>query len=311
MPAVRARLALSISLLAGTLLGAGCYRPSFEDCALTCSTSQICPDDLHCIAGLCRLSETPGACPAPRPDADVSTPDAPPGTPDADVADAPPGTPDARPVDAAMPPDASTMCTTCDPVAQSCCETGLACDLSAAGEAFCRGASVTGSTQGIPCTIGSECARGYTCVAPDGTAVTGDTTCHEFCTVDSMCGGQGGFCDVKVAGTGIEACTTTCDPATSTGCQTGFSCTPARAADGSRWHTDCRRVTQSGSQGTACTIDEQCRKGLICAASVQKCEKLCNVNAPGNSACGGGTSCVALDPTAVFNGIPWGACLPN
>ena len=304
MSAARA-LALSILLLSAALLVAACYRPSFEDCALTCSTSNLCPDDLHCVAGLCRLSATPGACPAPEPDADVSAPDA------SDAPDAPPGTPDASPADATLAPDADTMCTTCDPVTQSCCESNLACDLSAAGEAFCRGSSPTGSTQGIPCTIGSECAGGYTCVAPDGTAVTGDTTCHEFCAGDATCGGQGGFCDVKVAGTSIKACTTTCDPASSTGCQTGFSCTPARAADGSRWHTDCRRVTSSGVQGAPCVIDEQCRKGLICAASVQKCEKLCNVATPGNSACGGGSSCVALDPSAVFNGIAWGACLPN
>jgi hypothetical protein len=291
MPGSLVRCAIALIFLAG----AGCYRPAFEDCALTCGQSALCPDDLECVAGLCRTAGHAGAC--PDPDGGAIVADAPPGTPDA-----PPGTPDAADL-----PDASTMCTTCDPVTQSCCEATLACDLSAAGEAFCRGVGA-GSTQGIPCTVGSECARGYSCVGPDGAATTGSTTCHEFCDADGDCGGQGGLCDVRVAGTAVKACTTTCTPISQVGCQLTFACTPALAADGSRWHTDCRRVG-AGSQGNACTSNEECKRNLICAGSPKRCTKVCEMGAAGGNACIGQSTCTRLGTGATFGGVEYGACL--
>jgi hypothetical protein len=304
-PLVRCAIALIF------LVGAGCYRPAFEDCALSCGPGALCPDDLQCAAGLCR-TDPHAACPGH----DGGAVDAPPGTPDAaPLPDAPPGTPDAAPLpdappgtpDAAPLPDASTMCTTCDPLTQSCCEATLACDLSASGDAFCRGVGA-GSTQGIPCTVGSDCARGYSCVATDGSARLAATTCHEFCAGDGECNGQGGFCDVRVAGSAVKACTTTCTPITHVGCQTAFACTPALAADGSRWHTDCRR-TGIGAQGATCTGNEECRRGLICAGSPKICTKVCRMDAPGNSACSGGSTCKRLGTGAVFGGVEFGACL--
>jgi hypothetical protein len=303
-----ARGAIALIFLAG-LTGAGCYRPAFEDCALTCTGGTGCPEDLTCRDGFCRVGTIESACPvgadASTIDAPVPVPDAPPGTPDATpLPDAPPGTPDA-----ALPPDASTMCNVCDPVEQSCCTDPPACDLSASGQPFCRSVGA-GSTQGIQCNIGSECAAGYSCIAPDGLATTNATTCHEFCDDDADCSGQGGFCDVPVAGTAVKACTTTCTPISHVGCQLAFACTPALSADASRWHTDCRRVGL-GAQGSACTADDQCRRNLICAGGASKiCTKVCRMDAPGGSGCNGASgSCTRLGTGAIFGGVEFGACL--
>ena len=47
-------------LLAALVLSA-CYTPSFDDCQLKCSEG-ACPDDLRCVAGMCRLAGTSGEC---------------------------------------------------------------------------------------------------------------------------------------------------------------------------------------------------------------------------------------------------------
>src|SRR6266540_834197 len=107
------------------LASVGCYRPAFEDCAIACGADTLCPDDLHCVAGVCRIDPQPAEdCPGPTPDGAVTP------APDASTSPVP---------DAAPPPDVNPLapdagpCQTCDPVAQTCCAPGMACDLGGGG----------------------------------------------------------------------------------------------------------------------------------------------------------------------------------
>ena len=289
MPGWLARCAITLILLAAT----GCYRPAFEDCALTCGPGGLCPDELHCVDGLCRTEANPGACPVVADGGAV--PDANTLAPDARTVDANPGD-----------PDASTC--TCDPLSQSCCEPAEACDLAVAGTPYCRAVS-NALTQGQQCNVAAQCARGLSCVAPDGTFTVGASTCHAFCDTNDDCAGEGGLCDVPFTGSGVKACTTRCDPLDHTGCQALFACTPALAADGQHWHTDCRR-TGTFAQGHTCASTDECRRNLLCAGTPATCVKVCSMSAPGGSGCPGATTCKRLGTTgAIFGGVEYGACL--
>ena len=50
-------------VLIAAVLG-GCYTPQLSDCATTCGASQLCPDDLQCVAGFCRTEGASGTCSA-------------------------------------------------------------------------------------------------------------------------------------------------------------------------------------------------------------------------------------------------------
>ncbi|HEX3760554.1 MAG TPA: lectin-like protein [Kofleriaceae bacterium] len=45
---------------------AGCYDPAVHDCQFTCPDN-TCPDNLTCMAGVCRTPGASGACPCPDP----------------------------------------------------------------------------------------------------------------------------------------------------------------------------------------------------------------------------------------------------
>ena len=56
-----------LSLLAVAL--AGCYNPTINDCQFTCPDG-VCPGDLTCRGGLCRVSVATESCPCPLPPED-------------------------------------------------------------------------------------------------------------------------------------------------------------------------------------------------------------------------------------------------
>ncbi len=284
MPAWFVRCVVAVMLLAA----AGCYRPAFEDCALTCGPGALCPDNLQCASGYCRID--PGAttsCPALLdgslpPEIDASKIDADPAQPDAGAC-------------------------TCDPHSQSCCALDQACDLNGSGATYCRAVAAMPGQQSLPCSAASACARRFSCVGPDGTVTAGATTCHQFCLSDFDCGGGGGLCDVTVAGSSVKVCTTNCNPITHSPCAGNFACTPQL---GDHWHTDCRPVPAAAfPQGHDCTRDDECRRNLICTGTPGRCAKVCSMSAPGGSGCPGMTTCTRLGTGAIFSGVEYGACL--
>ncbi len=275
---------------------AGCYRPGFEDCQLTCSAAAeaSCPDGLVCAAGRCRTDELAPACPQGPTDAGEDTADASgEDAIDAFVADAHPEAPDAAPQ-----PDASC---TCDPLSQSCCTAEDACDLTA-GSAFCRDVTAAGM-QAAVCSSPTECARGYSCMNGAGSP---PGSCHEFCDADGDCAG-GGLCDLLASASTTKVCTTACNPPTAAGCPEGSACQAAPNAEASRWHTDCRPAGPGGG-GAACTSNDSCKIGFACVGAPLRCRKYCNLGAPGGSACPGQDECIALG-TGVLDGTEWGVCM--
>jgi hypothetical protein len=280
------------------LLLAGCYRPSFEDCALTCGPGGLCPDDLSCQDGFCRAETRASACPGP--DAAIL----PPIDAEEPVIDADETLPDASPVPDAPPGQPDASCT-CNPLSQSCCPSDDACDVQAAGAPFCRAVS-TGGQQSDACTDGTRCARGRTCVSPEGGFVAGRSSCHEFCSSDADCQGGGGLCDEAVTGTTFKVCTSACSPLGQTGCATGYACTVKLSSFTDRWHTDCRDEGTLSS-GQSCTSDDQCRAGLVCGPTTLKCARLCRVGGGGNN-CTGNQTCKPFGTGALIAGVEYGFC---
>jgi hypothetical protein len=84
------RTLLSIAILAAAI--PACFKPSFDACAITCGSGELCPEGMTCLGdGMCHRSAGEALC-AARPDADPNQPDADPNQPDAD-----PNRPDAGP----------------------------------------------------------------------------------------------------------------------------------------------------------------------------------------------------------------------
>jgi hypothetical protein len=305
----------SMALFLGVVALGSCYRPSFHDCQLQCVSASGCPQGLYCVDGFCRLDLEPAdRCdlqdggfvqladahltdldgslqPLDGAVADAHTvPDAR-GPFDAHVADA--RVADARVIDASGPPDVAC---TCDPISQSCCGSGDACDIRAS-ESECRDVTVAGQ-QAAACSAPEQCARGYTCLAG---------TCHEFCTSDSQCVGGGALCDVRVGSSTVMACTSLCDPVSSSGCAAGFACEVARSSTTSRWHTDCR-AAGSVTAGGACVKNTDCGRGFVCTGNPARCAPYCN-SQQGDEGCPGAPTCqISSDPPTV-SGVEWGACL--
>ncbi len=65
-PDDRARLKSHVLGFAIVLVITGCsYNVAFDDCQVTCQSSDECPGDLTCTANLCRVGGATGACSAP------------------------------------------------------------------------------------------------------------------------------------------------------------------------------------------------------------------------------------------------------
>lgn len=71
-------MGLSLELACVLALVGGCYEPSFDRCAVTCATTDVCPSGLSCIDGFCLAAgESAAACrSAGNPDAAVNAADA-------------------------------------------------------------------------------------------------------------------------------------------------------------------------------------------------------------------------------------------
>jgi hypothetical protein len=288
---------------------AACYAPGFRDCQFSCDGEIGCPEGLICVTGECRTTATPATtCLAgggdmadgsltdgPEPSDDSSTPTIDSSTPTIDSSTPTIDAAVPPPIDAAVPPVDAGTCD-CDPLGgQSCCGGGKSCDV-VGDDAVCRAVTLSGQ-QAAPCTSATQCAPGYSCM---------NGTCHEFCDADGDCMGGGGLCELPIAD--WQACTSACDPLSSSGCQTDWACTIGKRPGGTRWTTDCR-VEGASALGAPCSADTQCERGLVCAGSPKRCARYCNSGQSGGSGCPGTPTCVFDSSSPVIGGITWGACL--
>lgn len=194
----------------------------------------------------------------------------------------------------------------CKLVAPQCgCSGGEMCTIDGMGGRLCVAAGNTGIGQS--CMTSNDCAAGGLCVKISSTI----STCMEFCTADSTCTGPGGLCTIMLNDgssgqiPGVTLCSDNCDPTMNTGCPvSGSSCHLAKESAGQmRYYTRCGG-SGSGTQGAACTNDEQCAPTFGCFNSgTKKCLKYCVVN---GAACPGGLTCASI---GVIGGTEYGACL--
>jgi hypothetical protein len=302
------RLCISLAMFVG-----GCYRPSFEDCQLRCDGPTGCPVELSCVEGYCRVEREPaticlihdaGVADGPVADAPVDGPDpADANRSDAALADARPvdahAAVDARPIDAAQ---IDAACT-CNPLTQSCCPAGDACDVPG-GTPTCRDVTVAGQ-QAAVCASATQCAAGYTCV---NGGVSSLGTCHELCDADSDCVGGGALCDLHAGSAAWLVCTSFCDPLSGSGCEPGWACELGQNPSSGRWHSDCRPAGQ-GAAGDACSKNSDCGRGFVCAGSPARCASYCNSQQQDDSGCPGTPTCQTDANSPVIDGVTWGACL--
>jgi hypothetical protein len=149
----------------------------------------------------------------------------------------------------------------------------------------------------------NDCAAGYLCVG---------TSCMRYCATDNDCDAPGGLCVVTiyfnaVLVPGVTMCSQNCSPFTAAGCPSGWGCGVYVAPDGVRGLTQCH-TAGTGTQGAACTYDNDCAVGYGCiafttpgtggtgATTTRSCAQYCVV---GSSACPAPLACYQLSPAAV------------
>ncbi len=219
----------------------------------------------------------------------------------------------------ALPADGGGGCPTspCDLHEQCGCPQDSACDLEfldfeeneLSGELGCRGILIPGDGRSR-CSSPSDCAAGYQCH---------EGQCRRYCRDDSVCGGRGGECLLRRAGserTDDAMCTKSCDPDFeadhSEHCPNTFSCYlfVVGSDEDRRGVTDCR-PTGPVAVDEDCSED-RCGEGLACIRFTdadgnesRRCQRRCRVD---DQTCPGGDACQGFsDPTRVGN-VEYGFC---
>lgn len=194
----------------------------------------------------------------------------------------------------------------CKLVSPQCgCAGGEMCTIDGMGGRLCiaAGSAAVGQT----CMTSDECAAGGLCAQISSTLAT----CMKFCSIDSNCTAPGGLCTITLNDgssgqiPGVTLCSENCDPTTNTGCLvSGSACHLGKEPAGQmRYFSRCGG-SGAGTQGAACTNDEQCAPTFGCFNSgTKKCLKYCKV---GGAACPGGLTCASI---GVIGGTEYGACL--
>jgi hypothetical protein len=264
----KARLAAVLAL--ACLVAPACYNPNIKSGALKCAENHACPDNFHCIDGLCYRGD--------------AGPDVPPA-----------------PVCNSVTPDAGT-CPRLPAAGEACnptCETGCTCGwcgLDITGAVKCLMGTPGTKPIGTVCdpANANDCAPGLYCRAECGAA-----RCYKFCDTKDDCSGTS--CSISLP-SGLHLCALPdpgCDPIMKTGCAPGFACYPS----GARTECDCGGTADAG---TTCVLTNTCMPGYQCVATNSSgmntsgaCQKLCRVNGD----CGGARTCVT-------SGTTYGYCTP-
>lgn len=183
------------------------------------------------------------------------------------------------------------------------CTSGEMCVVEGASAPQCVPNGTT--PENGPCSGVTDCQPNLTCTAG---------YCQPLCATSSMCAANWA-CLPQSAGTtalGYSACAAHCNPvasftsdATHQGCVTGQHCDPLFNATG---QTGCFAPTGTGTQGAACTSDNDCAANYLCTgpsgATSYTCYQFCRV---GFSDCLSGT-CNAFQTPEYDNTQQIGVC---
>lgn len=176
----------------------------------------------------------------------------------------------------------------CDPVANSGCETGFACEFSTAPLTMPRCVPVGTASFGEPCDFLSRqyCSAGLSCL---------HHRCLRACCAtggDDQCGIRGGLpsrCAIFTDLTGLGGCTVpgTCDYVLQRGCSSGVFC----------YATDVWGSSMCLSPGGAalyspCISYSDCMYGNTCAGTPGTCRQVCNPL--GVNTCPLGSACLTF-----------------
>jgi len=205
----------------------------------------------------------------------------------------------------------SSLCATapCDPQSDTACTSADAGDASDAAPEAChmvvegqQTASMclnagTG-TDGTSCTVNTQCAAGFECVANNGDGGTVGT-CRHYCCEDSPCTAMTDesityFCDiateVQPSSEKVPVCfvVSPCMPlGQGTQCYYGQVCTIVEIDNSKSLVATCD-TEGTGALGDSCET-EQCMSGMACigATGQRTCQQLCN----GDHPCPGSMTC--------------------
>ena len=163
--------------------------------------------------------------------------------------------------------------------------------------------------EGASCTADASCVAGFGCFGPSGGAI-----CRQWCQVSpaaTACNSDEtcvAFSPATVIdGITYGSCTVACTLAPNT-CAAGNGCNPFTATGGGAI-SDCV-VPGSAVAGASCTTHADCAPGLGCfgPSGSARCASWCQLT-PKPTACAGRTTCTAVNPAEVIDGITYGACL--
>ncbi len=197
----------------------------------------------------------------------------------------------------------------CKLVSPQCgCDDGDKCTINGSADIVCG----NDGTEAIGAECGaSDCAAGGICL---GSSTVG--YCAQFCDADAECGGTK-ICSVRLNdGSGgtipdVALCSSSCDPATASGCPSPLGCVLGREADGAKRFFFMCFASGAGTEGAACTTAADCLVGYGCYnnGTNDVCYKNCNVSAP---VCPGAQGCFALNDDlaqpVIVNGYSVGVC---
>lgn len=224
--------------------------------------------------------------------------------------------PDAWAPDAFVPPDAYSAPDTGTGCSESPCrlvspQCGCAVGQSCYPNGSTRVCAATGTgAWGDTCSGISSCSTGNGCVNFSSDVAVPGRMCSRMCNTDADCG-SGSLCIHQIGdgmgGTvpGLRFCSRNCTPVPQAGCAPGLACSLFQETAGAmRTFTDCAGPTGTGTQGTFCVDETDCRAGYGCADAGlgNQCLQFCRVASP---SCPGATTCYSI---GIVGGVEWGLC---
>ncbi len=160
------------------------------------------------------------------------------------------------------------------------------------------------------CRSDTECAGGLFCFINSAGG-----TCRPYCDQSTGCSGDGSACislqfasDGGSTDTGAFYCTDVCDPLDSENtCEHGQGCSVG--VNGAMPFTQCL-VQGDTPIGSACTLDNDCMVGALCASSGagdSTCRQICELSAS-SPVCAEGT-CTGVGAGLVIGAVEYGVCI--